>query len=171
MIDTPIWFAWDGDNLVPANPTWKRKADERLVVGQRYAFDPQEPRSIASHRQYFASINEAWANLPDDAAQRLPSAEHLRKFCLIKTGYRDERSIVCASKAEASRVAAFIRPMDDFAVVLVDGATVAVFTAKSQSQRAMGKVAFERSKQDVLGYLDQMLGTQSGDVARAGEAA
>lgn len=171
MTDTALWMTWDGDHLTPASPHWTRKANERLVVGQKYAFDPQEPRSLASHRQYFAAINEAWANLPEEAAERLASPEHLRKFCLIKTGYRDERSIVCASKAEAARVAAFVKPMDEFAFVLTEGATVSVFTAKSQSMRAMGKATFQASKDAVLAYLDQLLGVQAGETQRAGEAA
>lgn len=165
-------FEYKGEGAFEAvAPSARRLADKLYHIGERYTLDPQELRNMAAHRAYFASINEAWANLPDDAAERLPSAEHLRKFCLIKTGHRDERSVVCGSKAEAARVAAFIRPMDDFALVLVDGATVSVFTAKSQSMRAMGKATFERSKADVLGYLDQVLGVASGDVQRAGVAA
>lgn len=82
--------------------------------------------------------------------------EHLRKYALIRTGHRDERTIVCASKAEARRVAAFVKPLDEFALVLVNEASVSVYTAKSQSLRAMGKTAFQQSKDDVLGFLAQI---------------
>src|SRR6185437_11405948 len=142
--------------MIPLNP---RAADRQYVVGEVYNLDHREDRSSASHAHYFAAVNEAWENLPDHLAERLATAEHLRKYALIATGYRDERSIVCSSKAEAQRLAAFIRPMDDFAVVSVSERLVVVLTAKSQSYRAMGKATFQKSKDDVLGYVANLIGT------------
>jgi len=154
----PIHFAWDGESMSPKIP---RLADKHFVVGETYCLIPHEDRSGASHRHYFASINEAHQNLPEDLAERLPTPEALRKYALIRAGFRDERSIACASKAEAHRVAAFIKPMDEFAVVTVENALVMVFTAKSQSMRAMGKKTFAESKDAVLRVISEMIGTDA----------
>lgn len=154
---TPQPFRWSGDAMLPLRP---RAADREYVVGQAYQLAPVEDRSAASHRQYFAAINEAFANLPEDLADRFPTAEHLRKYALVRTGYRDERSIVAASKAEARRIAAFIKPMDEFCVVSVHDCAVIVWTAKSQSARAMGRKEFEASKAAVLDFLAETIGVR-----------
>lgn len=153
----PLPFTWDGEAM-RIRPSFQRQADQAFCIGEVYTLAPVEDRSAASHRHYFAAINEVWANLPEGMTERYPTAEALRKAALIRAGYHDERSIVCASRAEALRVAAFIKPMDDYALVATSGAVVRVFTAKSQSVRAMGKAAFEKSKADVLEALADMIG-------------
>lgn len=165
----PLFFQWDGDAMIPVNP---RAADRQYVVGERYRLGVEEERSANSHRHFFASIAEAWTNLPEEWAERFQSPEALRKYALIKAGFADERSIVCASKAEAQRVGAFIRPMDDFSIVVVHEATVKVFTAKSQSKKAMGKEDFQRSKQAVLEIVSGLVGVSSAELSKeAGRAA
>ena len=166
----PLMYRWQGDSFTPI-PRHAKECDARYVVGHVYALDEIHERSAKSHAQYFAAIAEGWKNLSDDAAQQFPTPEHLRKFCLIRTGFRDERSIQSASRAEALRLAAFIRPMDEFAIVTVTGATVTVFTAKSQNYRAMGKDEFQRSKQSVLDYIAELLGTTAKELDAAGAAA
>lgn len=163
-----ILCTWTGDAMVPAGVVWLQRATDRYTVGAEYMIDGQEPRSDASHNHYFAAVNEAFLNLPVAAAERFASSEHLRKFALIRTGYRDERSHVCASKAEAQRTAAFIKPMDDFAVVTVDGPVVTVFTAKSQSRAAMGGKVFQDSKEAVLAYLAAMIEVRPAALDEAG---
>ena len=162
----PLPFVWDGEAL-RIRPSFQRQADDQFCIGETYTMAPVEERSAASHRHYFSAINEAWQNLPEDLAGRYPTAEALRKAALIRAGYRDERSIVCASKAEAGRVAAFVRPMDDFAYVTVSEAVVTVYTAKSQSLRAMGKAEFQKSKDDVLTALAAMIGVRTEELHRA----
>ena len=142
--------------MAPLNP---RVASREYVVGQLYNLEHRENRSSASHAHYFAALHTAWENLPDALAERFPTPEALRKYSLIHTGYRDERTIVCASAAEARRVAAFIKPMDDFAAVSVTGAALVVWTARSQSMRAMGKTVFQKSKDDVLSFCASLIGT------------
>jgi hypothetical protein len=166
----PVIFTWDGEAMVPL-PRLARVCDKQFVVGETYPLAVQEDRSVNSHRHYFASITEAWRNLPEHYAERFPTSEHLRKWALVKAGYADERSIVCASKAEAQRVGAFIKPMDDFAVVIVNEATVKVFTAKSQSTRAMGKAVFQDSKTAVLDLLSSMVGVTPAELAANAEKA
>lgn len=158
--------------MVPAGRHWAGLCDRRFVVGARYALAEQHERSLASHRQYFASLHEAWLQLPEAMTDDYPTSEHLRKKALIATGYRDERSLVCASKVEARRVAAFVRPADGYAVISTNGPVVVVWTAKSQSMRAMGKKAFQESKQAVLDYVWALVGVSPEEGAKnAGRAA
>lgn len=165
----PLLCTYDGEAFFPVRP---QLADRYFVVGETYPLVVHEARSMESHRHYFASLHEGWSNLPEDQAAQFPTAEHLRKFALVKAGYADERSIVCASKAEARRVAAFVSPMDEFAIVAVSEATVRVYTAKSQSMRAMGAKVFQKSKQDVLDIVSAMIGLTPQELAmHAGKAA
>lgn len=163
----PLMFQWNGEAFVPASAYWARRADLVYVVGEHYKLVEHHDRSANSHRHFFAVVNDAWQTLPDHLLEQYPSSEHLRKKALIWKGYRDERSIVCASGAEAQRVAAFIKPMDDFAVVTVKDAVVRVWTAKSQSTKAMGAKEFQQSKSDVLDFLDDLLGVERGATAKS----
>ncbi|MVA98881.1 hypothetical protein GN330_16660 [Nitratireductor sp. CAU 1489] len=171
MAEAPILYQWDGEAMIPAAQHWARQADRQFVVGERYRMVEHHDRSANSHRHFFACIHDAWQNLPDRMLEQYPTSEHLRKKALIWKGYRDERSIVCASAAEAQRVAAFVKPMDDFAVVTVKDAVVRVWTAKSQSVKAMGRKEFQDSKSDVLDFVDDLLGVERGDTARTGRDA
>lgn len=154
----PLYCRWTGEAFEPATSLWAKRADQEYVVGEVYHMAPIEERSASSHRHYFAALHDAWANLPEDIADRFMTVDHLRRYALIRTGYRDERSIVASSAAEARRIAAFIKPMDEFAVVSVHESAVLVWTAKSQSMRAMGKAMFQRSKDDVLSFVAEIIG-------------
>lgn len=152
----PVIFMWDGEAMQPEH-RFAPLCDRQYVVGERYTLIPHEERSDASHRQYFAEVNEVWKNLPDELAQRFPTPEHLRKWCLIRCGYADSRSVVCASDTEAERIAAFLRPMDAYAVIVPNGPVVTVYTAQSQAKAAMNKQKFQQSKHDVLEFLAELI--------------
>lgn len=154
-VPVPMDFSWDGEVMKPLHP---KLADKQFVVGEVYRFEVLEERSAASHRFYFVSIAEAHKNLSEELTLQHPTPEHLRKWALIKAGYRDERSVVCSSKAEALRMAAFIQPMDEYAVILCKGSAVTVYTAKSQSMKAQGKKDFEASKNAVLDIVAALIG-------------
>lgn len=165
MTAPPIACTWDGEAFRPL-PRLARLADQHFVIGETYPLVVQEQRSQATHAHYFACIHAAWDNLPEDD-QRFPTPEHLRKWALIRAGYSDERSIVCASKAEALRVAAFVRPIDEYAVVVARDCVVKVFTAQSQSLRAMGRADFAKSKQAVLDVLAGLIGADPAALGRS----
>ena len=170
-MSAPLVFNWDGECMSPIKAHQKR-CDAEYVVGERYRMEVHEERSIKSHNHHFAVVYKAWMNLPEHLALQFPSDVHLRKYALIKTGYYDRRSIVVASKAEALRVAAFVKPLDEFSVVIAEEATVSVYTAKSQSKKAMGAKEFQASKTKVLDFLDDLLGVDRGQTqANAGRAA
>ena len=157
MACAPLAYEWTGDSFVPLKHCVKM-ADKEFVIGEIYRLAIHEERSANTHRHYFAALHDAWMSLPEGTSERFPTEDHFRKWCLIKAGYRDERTIVASSKAEALRIAAFVKPMDEFAVVVVKEATVIVATAKSQSVRAMGKKEFQESKQAVLETAAEMIG-------------
>lgn len=169
-MSAPLIFTWTGEAMEPL-PRFRKAADVAFVVGEQYRMTVEEERSMRSHRHFFAMMHDAWLNLPERDADRFPTSEHLRKWCLIRAGYSDERSIVCASKAEAQRVAAFIRPMDSYAIVTVSEAVVRVFTAQSQSVKAMGHKEFQHSKDKVLDIAAGMIGVEPSALAKQAEAA
>lgn len=162
MTIPPIKFIWDGESLTPSRQFMARLADQHLVIGETYTMVEHHERSMKSHNHFFASVAEAWGNLPDHMLDEFPSPEHLRKKALIRKGYCDERSIVCASKAEAMRLAAFMKPMDDYAIIVAREAVVTVYTAKSQKIKAMGARDFQKSKEDVFAFIDGLLNLPAG---------
>ena len=168
MTGAPLPYVWDGEAMRPL-PAFAKAAAERFGVGEVVALAPAELRSSLSHRHYFACVREAWVNLPEGHAARFATDEALRKYALIKTGYHDDRQVVCASKAEARRIAAFIRPIDDYAVVIVEGRVIALFTAKSQSAATMSKSQFQASKEAVLELLAELIGVDPAALVRAGQ--
>lgn len=164
----PLQFRYEGDGeFRPVSGYWARRADLAYVVGETYQLVEHNDRSANSHRHYFACLNEAWSNLGDEHLEQYPTAEHLRKKALIWKGYRDERSIVCSTNAEAQRIAAFVKPMDDYAIVTVKDAVVRVWTAKSQQMKAMGNRDFQQSKSDVLDFVAGLLGVDADELGKA----
>lgn len=169
---SPVALVYLGDGEFKApTPYWAKRCDEEFVVGQAHKLVEHHDRSDATHGHYFACLTNGWQSLPDHLLELYPDVETLRKRLLIRCGYADERSIVCASKAEAQRIGAFIKPMDRYAVVIVKDAVVTVYTARSQSYRAMGRAEFAKSKEKVLAALDDLLGVEPGTTAKQTEAA
>ena len=165
----PLAFQWDGEVMVPLNP---RGADRQYVVGEHYRLVPHEDVSVSSRNHYFACIAESHRNLPDETAAELPTPEHLRKFALIKAGYYNKRSILASTLAEARSLAAFIKPMDEYAIVTIEGKMVSVYAAQSQSGKAMGRETFQASKQAVLDIVSEMVGISINELkSNAGRAA
>lgn len=143
----PMWWRYNGACLVPARP---ELAERWFRTDQFYFMEPHNERSWRKHKAYFASLAEAWASLKSD---EYPSVECLRKHALIRTGWYEERMLTCESAEAAERVAAFIRPMDQYAIVSVSQWVVRVWTARSQSYKAMGRADFDRSMDDVLNFV------------------
>lgn len=156
MSAPPIVYEWTGEGHVPL-PRFRAEADAHFVVGQRYRMIEHEDRSQRSHNHFFANVGEAWKNLDEQHLDRFPTPEHLRKAALIAKGHFDRTEFVASSKAEALRLAAFLRGLDEYAVIVVREAVVARLVAKSMSRRAMGK-EFKQAKDDVLDYCAQILG-------------
>ncbi len=143
-------------------PRFAPMARQRFSSYQLYRMEVQEERSIRSHNHFFACVHDAWLNLPESYAGRFANPDHLRKWCLIAAGFRSERSIVAVNEEEAEKIAAFIKPTSSeyYEIVTLVGCVVTIYTAKSQSLKAMGKKDFQASKTAVLDILSSMLGVE-----------
>ncbi len=170
MSTPPIHCQWDGEAFRPLRH-FAKLCDREFVIGESYPLVEEHGRSRRSHSHFFAALNEAWLNLPAEIAFHHPTAEHLRKFALIMTGYEDRATHVCGSKAEAQRLRSLIAPLDDFAVIEVREATVTVRRAKSQSMKAMGREEFQKSKDDVLAYVAELIGVTPAELQQHARAA
>ena len=153
-------FMWNGSEMIPTKP---KLADKEFVIGQRYWLEQASDRSWISHRHEFAFVAEAWNNLPEALASEFPSPEHLRKAALIATGWHREMIIEAGNAAAALRVAAYAKGRDEFAHVVTRGPTVTVRWARSQRMQGhdrMDKAEFEQSKQDILGWIANLIGVE-----------
>lgn len=167
-IAPPIPFTWNGEAFSP-RPTWAAECDKHFVIGQVYRLVELQERSMRSHGGYFATVYEAFQNLPEHLADQIRSVEHLRKLALIKVGYYDVTSFVASSENEANKIAATLRRLDSFAIVTINKRVINMYVAKSQSLRAMDKDTFEDSKRKVLDVLASMIGTTTEALHKAGE--
>lgn len=169
----PLMFQWDGEAMRPASKYWGRQADEHFVVGERYRLVQEAERSIISHNHEFAWLEEAWTNFRDDALyEQFPSSEHLRKYALIKTGHCTMKQHPFPSVAEAERFRLGLKDeIDEYALVLRREAVVTVYRAVSQSKRKMGPAMFQKSKQDILVFVGDLLGVDPETLGKVEQAA
>src|SRR5215471_3997013 len=128
-----FWARWNGVAFLPSRP---ELVERQFHPDQFVLLEPHHARSYQRHKAYFAQLAEAWSSLRSD---EFPSPDHLRKFALVQCGFYDERAVACESSKQAEKIAAFVKPLDDFAVVTVDGVVVRVLVAKSQSYKSMGR--------------------------------
>jgi hypothetical protein len=161
MSECVIGCWWTGDTLTPLRVSTKL-ANEKLVVGQRYVAELHEPRSEASERHFFAVLKELWLNLPEGNESRFPDPETLRKFALVATGHCTVNQYVATTKAEAARLCASLeKEAPQYSVVSLNGLVVTVARPLSQSRKAMGKEQFQKSKDDVLGWVGNLVGVSA----------
>ena len=166
----PMLAKWDGENFILATRHMK-EADANLVVGEAYMIEVALPRSMASHRHYFAAIAEAWRNLPESIAEEYPTPEKLRAYALCKCGFCTESRQVFTTPRDAILAAAFTAGTSEYAIVEVSGRVVTTWKPESQSIKAMGAERFRASKNAVLEFLAKMIAVPTSDLVAAGEAA
>jgi hypothetical protein len=143
----PLWYRYNGAAMMPLLP---EVAARQFWVGGVYLLElHREERQSARHKAYFATLHDDWTRLQ---RPEWPTSEHLRKYALIQTGWREERALECPSPELASEIAAFAQPLDPYAVLVAEGPLLRVWTARSQSYAAMGRENFNRSMDDVLDY-------------------
>ena len=149
---------FSGGHFIPL-ASHKRYVADTYGDGEIVTLARVEEESTASRGHYFALIHQAYSNLPENISVRFANEDHLRKWCLVKAGFRSERTIVATSPDDARRIAAFAQSMDDYAVVVTHDCTVVVWTAETQKLRHMGRERFEASKAAVLDVLSDLIGT------------
>ncbi len=168
----PAVFVWLDNAMVPLASSLPL-CIRQFTDGEEYRLTVEEERSVASHKHYFAAIHEAWQNLPEHLAERFPNAERLRHWALVKCGYAAEQSIVLETTRDAERFAEYVAEYrGDDTFVQRSGNVIKIWTAKSQSTRAMDKDEFQASKTAVLDLLSDMIGTSVTELKKnAGKAA
>lgn len=167
----PLTFIWTGKAMEP-DARFVALARRQFSEGERYVLEPFNPVSHKERGHYFAAIREAWGNLSPEAVARYPNPEALRKWALIKAGWRKENYTVCDTEERALVLAAFLRRLDSLAVVTVDKCVVRIYVARSQKigrpeDDRMTLEEWKRSKQDVLDILANQIGVTRKQLEKA----
>lgn len=129
--------------------------------------DRKAQRSHRSHGHFFARVNAAWDTMPDKLKKRWPSAVHLRKWALIKSGYCDIELFQFDTPEDAKTASTALKRADSYALVSVRDAEVRYFTAQSQSLEAMGKDDFQKSKDAVFNVIGELIGADPANIPEA----
>lgn len=170
-----IRAVWRGQHFVPAGRFAMSECQNRFSAGQVVELDVDPGRSKKSHAHAFAFIGTAWANMPETLvdAPYAKSKETLRKHALCATGHCDTEMIVCEDHRRALRMAAIMSKiatrMNGYALTEVKGLLVYCHTPHSQSLKAMGKDRFQKSKQDILEWMADLIGVPSDVLAKMGK--
>lgn len=143
--------------MAPASPFMGRLADKHYCIGETYSLVEHHERSMKSHNHYFVQLAEYWQTLPESLADDYPTAEHLRKKALIGCGFATGTDFIFDTPRDAIAFAGIMAQEDEYCIVEVNGRTVRRWRAQSQSVRAMGKRAFQESKEAVLMFVDKLL--------------
>lgn len=162
MATPPIQLIYSGQGAFLARPASIPICEANFGPGEVVTVAQIEERSRKSHDHFFATISEMWATRPEHLEHRFPTPDAWRKAALIATGHCDTRTVVCATKAEADRMVALAAHLDPESIAVPRGTVVTVYTAHSQSLRAMGKEAFQKSKDDCLTWAAAQLGINDG---------
>lgn len=145
---------WRDGVFIPSDRI-KAYCDEAFGEGEVVSFERHEERSTASHNHYFACVQEAWSNLPEQD-ERFPTPDALRKWALIKNGYCTKSEAVLDTPEQAATVAAFTGNAEGVIIVVREN-VVTKYTAMSQSTAAMGKSEFQKSKDLVLDTIAELI--------------
>ena len=159
MADAPPIPARFVDGAWRPLPRFARVVAEHYVAGEIYHLVVEKTRSPKSHRHFFAIINDVFENLPEHET-RWMTAEHMRKWALIKAGYADIATFPCASAAEALRWAPILAAADSYAIVVPRGSVVTRYTAQSIAWANMGHLDFQELKDKVFRILSDLIAVE-----------
>lgn len=167
---TSIYWEWDAEACVMRPlPRFLERAKKQFADKGFYRLEVHESRTSGAHNHYFASLNAAWKNLPENIQSRFPTMEHLRKWLLIKCGYYATAAVTCASVRDANALIAQVKGYDPHAVIIVQGTVVVIHTAQSQSHASMDKSTFQKSKRAVLDEAAALIGVTTDELMASGK--
>lgn len=159
----PFLVKWDDerDVFVP-----ERKLIAQLkklyANGKAIWLEQVQFRSMASHNDQFAKIHERWDSMPNYITSRFINETHLRKYALIRTGWvKEMRHLPFTNREDAITGAVLARLIDSYALVTIDDCVVSFYVARSQrttGPESMTNSEFQKSKTDVLAFLNALLG-------------
>ena len=164
----PCKFRWDGEVMVPL-PGQQRLCDQQYVVGEIYQMEVIAERNMRYHRAYFAEINQAYANLPEKLNGVFKNPDHLRAWCLIKTGHCKVYKFPVKTKTELMEYVGLIMRLTDYPEIKTFGRVMRAYVPHSQSVRKMSKEDFDKSSRDVLDFIVSLLGTTREELATNAE--
>lgn len=150
--DRPVVVVWTEDGVFVPLPRFKKLCDMQFAVHEEIAIIRFEERSMSQHRGYFASVRDAFVNLPEEYDGRWTDEDHFRHWALCEVGVCTISERVYTTQKDARQAAREIQESDPFAQIAFthDGCGMIVRRAKSQSVPAMGKHAFEDSCRRVI---------------------
>jgi hypothetical protein len=151
---------WDGEHFVPLK-RFAKLCDAQFIIGERYIVEVGWQQSAAKRAAFHATLADIFASLPDDIASKYLSVEHFRKTLTIKAGFATQQDEICASRAEALRLAAIVRGREPYSVVEVSGNIVRIWTALSTAGHAMDGKKFSECVDAVFGLASDMVGVDA----------
>lgn len=173
-MSAPLLYAWTGEAMEPISSHYGI-ARRQFKVGGVYRLGIVEHRSMDSHKQFFAVINEAFANLPDEVRREIgvTSEDELRKWALTHTGHSNVTEYPARSLAEARRVMRLLKEqLSGYFRIEVNDRMLRVYEPHSMEFAKMDRRTFQRAKDDVFIVLASMLGVPIDDLIKnAGRAA
>lgn len=133
--------------------------ERQFEAGEDYALTTFERPSTRSQGHFFAVVRAVWDNMPESLAKRFPSSEHLRKWALVEVGHATEAVYVLDSEKDAGIFAKAMRKADHYAVIMLSGNVVKVFTAKSMKPSLFhNKAEYQELKDRVFVELTKLTG-------------
>lgn len=121
-----------------------------------------KPRSLKAHRYFFALIQRAFENWPDDETAFQPdSLDHLRAWLLVKAKHR---TIIAMEPGEEQvafliRLLALTRASGGFAFPAEHNGQIVIATPKSISWSELDQPSFAPIAESVYRIIEDVLGT------------
>lgn len=164
-----VMFEWTGEVMRPLAYHTDLCA-RTFEAGKRYRLVEFSERSRETHDHFFATVVGYWQNWPEKYERDLPSADHLRKHALIRTGHYIQ-SVMAHDSLDAATayVRDFIRYIDyaeGSIVSTANGTCTVMRIAKSQRKKIMDAAEFQKSKNDVLEFCQSVTGIAPEQMAR-----
>lgn len=76
-------------NAIPATDSDMKKFG-KVGEGEVFSCKTIDQRVLAHHRKFFAMINLAWNNMPEQFDNHFPTVDHLRKELIKRAGFYTE---------------------------------------------------------------------------------
>ena len=162
--ETQIVCGWINYAFVPI-ARFEKQCRANFVAGERYIVEVLHQSDWIGRKAYFGKVAQLFRNWPERLDRQFDSAEHLRAWALIRTRHRVERPHVCATNAEALRLAVALRTEKPYCEVSIHDKIVFVWEALSQAAQAMGAKEFAKSSNDVIGFLCDLVGTTEDELS------